>query len=122
MRARDLYSAPRHEAATIGFNEAVERPRLAERITLRALEAELGDENYPLTREAVLEEYGDVVLDLPGGEEAVADALARASADEFPDHAAVVASVKTGIGGEGVGRRDYTDRGGNADSRQQESF
>jgi hypothetical protein len=95
---------------------------MAERVTLRALEAELSDENYPLTREAVLEEYGDLVLDLPGGEEAVSDALARVGAADFPDHAAVVASINTGIGGDGVGRRDYTDRGGNADSRQHESF
>ncbi|WP_336035125.1 DUF5789 family protein [Halobacterium yunchengense] len=97
---------------------------MSETVTLRALERELGEENYPLERADVLDEYGDRVLDLPGGEAAVADALARVDDGEsaFPDAASLVATLEAGIGGEGVGRRDYTDRGGTASGGDRTSF
>lgn len=96
---------------------------MGEAITLNALEAELRDEDYPLSRDAVLDEYGDYVLDMPGGEVAVSDALARVDGDgDFQDHAAIVSTIEAGVGGEGVGRRDYTDRGGTASDGDEQSF
>ncbi|MFB6269220.1 MAG: hypothetical protein ABEH83_04700 [Halobacterium sp.] len=91
-------------------------------VTLRSFEAELRDEDYPLDRETVLDEHGDTVLDLPGGEESVADALGRVQAGDFHDHAGVVAALETGLGGDGVGRRHYTDRGGTAGPGHRVSF
>ncbi|MCG1002079.1 MULTISPECIES: hypothetical protein [Halobacterium] len=91
-------------------------------VTLDELEAELRDESYPLDREAVVEEYGDYDLDLPGGEESVADVLARVGGDGFESHADLLATIEGGVGGEAVGRRDYTDRGASAGEGGGESF
>lgn len=91
-------------------------------VTLDELKAELRDETYPLDPETVVEEYGDYDLDLPGGEESVADALGRVDDDRFESHADLVATIEGGVGGEAVGRRDYTDRGASAGEGDQESF
>jgi hypothetical protein len=95
---------------------------MAETVTLRSFEAELRDEDYPLERDALLDDRGDTVLDLPGGEESVAAALGRVQAAVFHDHAGVVAALETGLGGDGVGRRHYTDRGGTAGTSDRTSF
>ncbi|UHH25625.1 DUF5789 family protein [Halobacterium noricense] len=91
-------------------------------VRLGELEAELQDETYPLDREYVVESYGDYDLDLAGGEESVEDALGRVDDDHFESHADLVATIEDGVGGEAVGRRNYTDRGGSAGEGDRESF
>jgi hypothetical protein len=95
---------------------------MAETVTLETLKDELRDENYPLAREAALEEYGEYVLDLPGGEERVGDVLERVGDGDFSSHGALVERLDAGVGDEGVGRENYTDRGASAGENDQESF
>ncbi|MCD2201883.1 DUF5789 family protein [Halobacterium sp. KA-6] len=91
-------------------------------VRLGELEAELRDESYPLDRETVVEAYGDYDLDLAGGGESVEDALGRVDDDRFESHTDLVETIEDGVGGEAVGRRDYTDRGASAGEGNQESF
>jgi hypothetical protein len=91
-------------------------------VRLDELEAELRDETYPVDRERVVEAYGDYELDLAGGEESVEAALGRVDDDRFESHTDLVETIEDGVGGEAVGRRNYTDRGASAGEGDQESF
>ncbi|MFB6072240.1 MAG: hypothetical protein ABEJ88_04650 [Halobacterium sp.] len=95
---------------------------MTETVTLRALETERRDESYPQSGSDVREAFGDYVLDLPAGEERVADVLDRVDVDEYADAAAAVASIQTGVGREAVGTSKYSDRGGTAGERDPASF
>lgn len=95
---------------------------MAETRTLEALQEELRAESYPLSSAEVRERYGDIVLDLPGGEELVGDVLARVENGPYVDAMALISSIETGIGGEGVGRRGYSDRGASTGEKTDESF
>lgn len=95
---------------------------MGETRTLDSLREELRGETYPLSSAEVRERYGDVVLDLPGGEEQVGDVLARVENGPYPDAMALISSIEDGIGHEGVGRSDYSDRGTSTGEKTDESF
>jgi hypothetical protein len=67
---------------------------------------------YPATADELVAEYGEYVLDLPGGEERFADVFADYE-DEFQDADDVRTAVLTMVDDEAVGRQRYSDRGGN---------
>ncbi|MGB9964026.1 hypothetical protein GJ634_07970 [Halobacterium sp. CBA1126] len=91
-------------------------------MTLDALKGELREEAYPLDREVVVEAYGDYDLDLPGGGESLAAVLDRVADDSFQSHTELVEAIEGRVGGDAVGRQDYTDRGASAGDDDQESF
>jgi hypothetical protein len=95
---------------------------MSETRTLESLMEEFRAETYPLSSAEVRERYGDVVLDLPGGEERVGDVLARVQNGPYPDAMALISSIEDGIGREGVGRSDYSDRGTSTGEKTDESF
>ncbi|MDS0284622.1 DUF5789 family protein [Haloarcula onubensis] len=78
----------------------------------------LEEHDYPTTQERLLEEYGDVELDLTDGEETLSSALAeRELAEEqdtieYESAGEVRQAVLNMVGDRAVGRTDYSDRGG----------
>jgi hypothetical protein len=95
---------------------------MGESRSLESLEEDLRTETYPLSSAEVRSRYGDVVLDLPGGEETVGDVLARVQAGPYPDAMALISSIEGGIGHEGVGRTDYSDRDTSTGEKTDESL
>ncbi|WP_372480921.1 hypothetical protein ACAH01_16130 (plasmid) [Halomicrobium sp. HM KBTZ05] len=84
---------------------------------------ELRGMEYPVTREAVLAEYGDADIELSGGTETLQSILGDqetetdgAERHEYDSADAVRQAVLTMVGSEAVGREDYSDRGGSAES------
>lgn len=96
---------------------------MGERMTLAEFEAAIREEDYPLDGDMLRAMYGDLVLDLAGGEESVGVVLERgASSDAYEDPAAVLEDVFCTISIAGVGRPRYTDRGGLAGLNRRQSF
>lgn len=87
---------------------------------------DLDDESYPLSHETVLERYGDCELGLPGKEVTLREVLAPEDDEQYEDADSVRQAVFNMVGGEAVGREEYSDRGGNTqevnDSTETESF
>jgi hypothetical protein len=91
------------------------------------LESELQSLEYPVTREALLEEYGDAEIETSGGSETLQSILggqemetSGSESHEYESADAVHQSVLNMVGSEAVGREDYSDRGGAAESAGEE--
>lgn len=75
--------------------------------------AELFDDEqrYPLTTEAVLEEYGDCEIGYPQGEERLADVLTTTGAETYETPDDLELAIMNGVSRDAVGRQRYSDRG-----------
>lgn len=73
-------------------------------------EDQLDAHSFPATSEEVIEEYGDVVLELPNGTETLGDALSRLGAETFPDAASAKAATRSAVSEKAIGRKGYSDR------------
>jgi hypothetical protein len=87
-------------------------------VELGPLADDLEDEEYPIDLEAVLERYGDRELGL--GDDtttlrAVLEPQGEATYDSADD---VRQSIIGMVGDEAIGRKNYSDRGGNADTEE----
>lgn len=92
-------------------------------MTLAEFESVIRAEDYPIDADMLRAMYGDYVLDLAAGEEAVGVVLERGgSSDEYRDPGAVLEEVYCTISVDGVGRPHYTDRGGLAGMNHRWSF
>jgi hypothetical protein len=86
------------------------------------LDDELAAIDYPITREALLEEYGDYEIETSGGSETVQSILGGQEMEtegsethEYESADEVHQSIFNMIGSEAVGREEYSDRGGSVD-------
>jgi len=84
---------------------------------------ELEGLEYPVTREAVLDEYGDAEIQTSGGSETLQSILggqemesSGSESHEYDSADAVQQSILNMVGSEAVGREDYSDRGGSSGS------
>lgn len=73
---------------------------------------DLEGESYPMTRDAILERYGDRELDLENGSTTVGETLSQDMDREFEDADAVRQAIFNMVGSAAVGRQAYSDRGG----------
>lgn len=82
------------------------------------LDESLRKEAFPIDRETLLSEYGDVEIDIQGGEktvESVFEEQASGGGDrEYESVGAVHQAVLNMVGSEAVGREEYSDRGGSS--------
>lgn len=86
---------------------------MGERVTLADFEREIQSVNYPIDGERFWTEYENYVIELPGGDEPVGEILEHgAMNDEYTEAQAVLMDVYNNVSSNGVGRRNYTDRGG----------
>ncbi|WP_353633923.1 hypothetical protein ABSL23_12270 [Halobacterium sp. NMX12-1] len=97
-------------------------------VELGALDDELAAHDYPATADALVAEYGDYEIDLPGGSQRLDEVLGLLEGDdpEYADAEAARQAIYALVGSEAVGRDDYSDRGGSApeegDDGDDESF
>lgn len=83
-------------------------------IELGDLDEALKSHDYPTTATALVDEYGDYEISLPGGSQTVEEVLGlyEEEAQEFADADAVRRAIHNLVGTEAVGRDRYSDRGG----------
>lgn len=83
-------------------------------VELGGLDDELATHDYPTTAGALVAEYGDYEIDLPGGSQRLEEVLGALEGDdpEYADAEEVRQAIYNLVGAEAVGREDYSDRGG----------
>lgn len=91
------------------------------------LEDELHSLDYPITREELLDRYGDNEIEISGGSETLQSVLGGqemetdgSESHEYDSADAVHQSVLNMVGSEAVGREEYSDRGGSIDDEIEE--
>jgi len=75
------------------------------------LTEDLEAESYPLTKETVVERYGDRELEHASGSVEVREVLVEEDDREFADADEIHETLLNMVGAEAVGRQGYSDRG-----------
>lgn len=76
---------------------------------------DLDDEEYPMDTEALLEQYGDRELELGDDTTTLQTVLEPQGEATYEDADDVRQSVIGMVSDDAIGRKNYSDRGGNAD-------
>jgi len=76
------------------------------------LQEDLETENYPISKEELLEKYGDRTVEHSGGESTVEEVLGPLGREEFDVQDEVHQSILNMVGDDAEGRENYSDRGG----------
>lgn len=77
---------------------------------LANVEEKIDAHSYPATAEELIEEYGDLQLEVPDGEETLGDALGRLGADTFEDAEDARLATLSAVSKNAIGREKYSDR------------
>lgn len=89
------------------------------------LREELSTEEYPIGREALLEEYGESEIETESGSQSLQSILGgqeeETGTHEYESADAVEQSVLNMVGSGAVGREEYSDRGGSVPDDVEES-
>jgi len=80
---------------------------------------DLETEEYPMTKAELLEMYGNREIELESGTQTVRDAIAPLGETEFRSADEVTQSLLNMVVDEAVGRKNYSDRGGEANVEDQ---
>lgn len=97
-------------------------------VELGDLDDELSAQEYPTDADALVDEYGDFRIELPGGSQRLEDVLGLVEENgaEYADAEEVRQAIYTLVGSEAVGREEYSDRAGSTpdegDDGDEESF
>ncbi|MFC6824473.1 DUF5789 family protein [Halopelagius fulvigenes] len=103
-------------------NEDAEEKEMG--VEFGSLADELDEEEYPISKEEVVEKYGDHELNISDGTTTVEEVLAGRGDEEFQSPNEVQQSILNMVGGEAVGRQRYSDRGieDDSDEKSDQSF
>ncbi len=79
-------------------------------VELGDLEDELEGQEYPISQDALLEEYGDNEIEM--GEETMTleELIGPLNEDEYEDYGAVQQAIMNMVSDEAIGRKNYSDR------------
>ncbi|WP_299262391.1 DUF5789 family protein [Halorientalis sp.] len=77
---------------------------------LSGLDDRIGAHTYPATTEEVIEEYGDIELELPNGDERLGDVLGRLGTETFETAEDVRVAALSAVSSNAIGREGYSDR------------
>jgi len=77
---------------------------------LSDLDETVGTHSYPATTEEVIEEYGDLELELPNGTETLEAVLNRLDSETFEQHEDLRMAAMNGMSSNAIGRKGYSDR------------
>jgi hypothetical protein len=77
---------------------------------LNGLDDRIGAHTYPATTEEVIEEYGDIELELPNGDERLGDVLGRLETETFETAEDVRLAALSAVSSNAIGRKGYSDR------------
>ncbi|MDS0295426.1 DUF5789 family protein [Halogeometricum luteum] len=80
-----------------------------------SLDDDLADEEYPMSKADVLERYGDRELELEDGTQTLREVLEPLGETTFDSADDVRQSVVGMVSDEAIGRKKYSDRGGQGD-------
>ncbi|RDI72552.1 DUF5789 family protein [Halopelagius longus] len=75
-----------------------------------SLADELDAEEYPMSKEQVVDKYGDHELNIADGTKTVQEVLGQQGDEEFQSANDVQQSILNMVGSEAVGRQRYSDR------------
>lgn len=75
-------------------------------------------QTFPMTTEEVIEEYGEMELELPNGNNNLGDVLSRCPDEEYEDPEAALEAAYGMLGEEAIGRKGYSDRDPRAPGEQ----
>lgn len=79
-----------------------------------SLADELENEEYPIEKSELLETYGDREIELQDGEQTLQEVLDPLGETTFESAEDVVQSVIGMVSDDAIGRKNYSDRGGQA--------
>ncbi|RXK50607.1 DUF5789 family protein [Halorientalis pallida] len=77
---------------------------------LSGLDDRIGAHAYPATTEEVIEEYGDIELELPNGDEQLGDVLGRLETETFETAEDLRLATLSAVSSNAIGRKGYSDR------------
>jgi len=77
---------------------------------LSGLDERMGAQSYPATTEEVIEEYGELELELPNGDERLGDVLDRLGSETFERPEDVRLAAISAVSSNAIGRENYSDR------------
>lgn len=80
-------------------------------IEFGALTEDLESESYPMTKDEIVEKYGDRELEHSNGSSSVAEILPEEGEEEYENADAVHEILLNMVGEQAVGRDEYSDRG-----------
>lgn len=83
-----------------------------------SLADELSEEEYPLSKDDIVEKYGDHEVTISDGTKTVEEVLAGRGDEEFESASGVQQSILNMVGSDAVGRQRYSDRGIEDDSEE----
>ena len=87
-----------------------EEPEREMGVELGDLSDELASVDYPVSADELVDEYGDHEIEYEGGSETLESALGPLN-ENYEDADEVEQSILNMVGGEAVGRQQYSDRG-----------
>lgn len=76
------------------------------------LEDDLENEEYPITKDELVEKYGDRELEHAGGTTTVEEVVGPLGREEFDGQDDVHQTILNMVGDDAEGRQNYSDRGG----------
>lgn len=82
-------------------------------IEFGTLAEDLENESYPLSQDELLDRYGDRELRFADGRTTVDEVLEPENETEYEDAEGVRQAIFSMVGEGAIGRKGYTDRGGN---------
>ncbi len=82
-------------------------------IEFGSLAEELEDESYPLTHDELLDRYGDHELELGDRNTELREILAPENEQEYQNADSVRQAIFSMVSDDAIGRKGYSDRGGN---------
>jgi hypothetical protein len=66
--------------------------------------------SFPATTAELIDEYGEMELNLPNGTETLGDALGRLGEETYQDAEDAKLAARSAISEKGIGRKGYSDR------------
>ncbi|USZ71145.1 DUF5789 family protein [Natronosalvus halobius] len=79
-------------------------------IELGALQDELKDHDYPVSQDELLENHGDIELDMGEETATLEELIGPLNEDEYQSYEEVEQAVMNMVGDEAIGRKNYSDR------------
>lgn len=71
---------------------------------------ELGAAEYPTTTEEVIDEHGDIELELPNGDEQLGEVLDRLGPETYDSAEELRTAAYSAVSSNAIGRKGYSDR------------
>lgn len=71
---------------------------------------EFDTHDYPMTADELIEKQGDTTLELPNGEETLAEALSHAASETYETAEDARLAAYAGVSSKAIGRKGYSDR------------